>query len=661
MPRKFYYIGFSFLAGAILSAFFTVKINCCIVVAAFILSAILCFFVNTENKLKLVTLSLSFIIAVLQNVLFTVFEYDKILLYDNREVEFVGEIYNIQNISEQKQIIYCDGEIESQYKTRVKLYIDTSDYVISDEIYIKGTAAKLTDSLKFRDNTFSKSNGVFLQIKDVKRIKLLSSNSTIKKSIISFRHTINENIRATVKGDCGGFLIALLCSDKSMLSDKAIEDMYLSGISHITAVSGTHLVIVSIMFSFVLHLFRIRRKPHTITLIIIIWLFAIFADMSASVVRAAIVLTIIYAARLFNRSADAKNSLGLCAIIMLWGNPYGALSISFLLSFFAAFGVSVVTPMLIKDYSFEHGKKLKVSIITSCSVLFCIFPISVFSFDYVSIISPLSNIIIVPLSSVALLLTLISSLFIPIGFISNVLLYLAGIVSKIILIFSSIFADIPFATISAGSVILRIMTIISTTIFFISIVKIKKKQAIFMSMFISSLLVITSIFCNNLILNKVTSIIILSDRNSLNIMLYNSGKSVIMSMYGFDNIDEVISRYNKLYDINEIEYIISFTDSDEIIDLVDNNITMYSFEPAENESINNIHRFNDEIFGGELNISERTIEYKINDNVFYLSLNRMSYYINDEPYQIDISDSGCAVLIKFDDNISVRRLSNALR
>ena len=88
---------------------------------------------------------------------------------------------------------------------------------------------------------------------------------------------------------------------------------------------------------------------------------------------------------------------------------------------------------------------------------------------------------------------------------------------------------------------------------------------------------------------------------------------------------------------------------------------MYSFEPAENESINNIHRFNDEIFGGELNISERTIEYKINDNVFYLSLNRMSYYINDEPYQIDISDSGCAVLIKFDDNISVRRLSNALR
>ncbi len=661
MPRKFYYIGFSFLAGAILSAFFTAKINCCFIVAAFILSIFIFFFVNSQNKLKLTLISLSFIIAISQNVLFTVFRYDKILMYDNREVDFVGEIYNIQNISAQKQIIYCDGVIDDRYKTRVKLYMDTSDYVITDEIYIKGTAAKLTDSLKFRDNTFSKPNGVFLQINNIQRIKLMSSDVSVKKTILNFKNKINDKIQAEVKGDSGGFLIALLSSDKSILSDKAIEDMYLSGISHITAVSGTHLVIVSIMFSYILHIFRIRRKPHTIILIIVIWLFAVFADMSASVVRAAIVLTILYAARLFNRSADAKNSLGLCAIIMLFGNPYGALSISFLLSFFAAFGVSVLTPMLVKDHSFDRGRKIKISVITSLCVLVCIFPICIFTFEYVSIISPLSNIIVVPLSSIALILTLISALFIPFGLISNIILYLAGIVSKIILTLSSIFADMPFATISSGSVLLRITTIISAVILFVSIIIIKKRQAVFVSMLISLLLLITSILCNNLILNKATSIIILSDRNSLNIMLYNSGKSVIMNIYGFDSIDEVISRYNKLYDINEIEYIISFTDSDEIIELLDNSITMYSFDAAENESINNIHRFNDEIFGGKLNITQRTIEYEHNGNDFYLSLNRMSYYINDTQYRIDTSDSGCAMLIRFDDKITVRRLNNALR
>lgn len=138
-----------------------------------------------------------------------------------------------------------------------------------------------------------------------------------------------------------GVLSAILTGDRTRLSKDVTADFRGSGLSHILVVSGLHLILVSRLVGILMQHVCTPRRAKLLSLAFC-WLFALVSGLGSSIIRAAIMLTLVLVAELFNRRSDTLTSLMVAALLMGLQNPYVLLSVSFLLSFGAVAGLAAL-------------------------------------------------------------------------------------------------------------------------------------------------------------------------------------------------------------------------------------------------------------------------------------------------------------------------------
>ncbi len=138
-----------------------------------------------------------------------------------------------------------------------------------------------------------------------------------------------------------GVLSAILTGDKSRLPNDVTADFRGSGLSHILVVSGLHLILVSRLVGFLLSRLFTPRRAGALSLAFC-WIFAAVSGLGSSVIRAAVMLTLVYLAETLHRRSDTLTSLMAAALLMGLQNPHTLLSVSFLLSFGAVAGLAAL-------------------------------------------------------------------------------------------------------------------------------------------------------------------------------------------------------------------------------------------------------------------------------------------------------------------------------
>lgn len=191
---------------------------------------------------------------------------------------------------------------------------------------------------------------------------------------------------------------------------------------------------------------------------IVIWTFALFSGFSPSVTRAAVMLTLLLLSDVMLRSGDCMNTLGLCALIMPLNNPYMVRNPSFLLSLFGAMAVGAVAPRVVNvvQYKGIAGKLLK-SCIFSLTVMFTAMPVTMLFFDEISIVSPLTNVILVPFCTLALSLTVITAITGGVNFIAVPVLKTAGGIIHCVLSVTDKISSFSYSNITLNGANLRII------------------------------------------------------------------------------------------------------------------------------------------------------------------------------------------------------------
>ena len=159
-------------------------------------------------------------------------------------------------------------------------------------------------------------------------------------------HLLRESILRTVPEDAAGFLIALLTADRSLLSESAKNDFSTSGISHIIAISGTH---VSILLAFLIFLLGRGRRSTCIVGIPLVIFFVFMTGGTPSVTRAAVMQIILLLSMPLFREDDPPTSLAAGALIVLLWDPNSILQLSFLLSFGAVAGILLISERIRND------------------------------------------------------------------------------------------------------------------------------------------------------------------------------------------------------------------------------------------------------------------------------------------------------------------------
>lgn len=213
------------------------------------------------------------------------------------------------------------------------------------------------------------------------------------------------------------FLKGIILADRTEMDSETVQDFNRSGMVHLLAISGTHIVVIFGMFYFLLtHFSPLRfRKYAVISSIVFIWLFAGFIGFGNSVLRSCIMLTVYFIYVLLQRKPDLLHSLALSAMIILLGDTQQLFDVGFQLSFLAVLGIFWLNKPLLKYFPRRDGyfKKLIFNTITiSLSAQLATLPLVLYYFHQFSLISIPANIVIVPFSELLIVFSFLMTVLI---------------------------------------------------------------------------------------------------------------------------------------------------------------------------------------------------------------------------------------------------------
>ena len=205
-----------------------------------------------------------------------------------------------------------------------------------------------------------------------------------------------------LNSDTASIFSALLLGNDAKIDNGVCRDFSRLGISHVLAISGMHITLISAMISFILSLVKIPRKPKYIILILAVIFFVALTGFSESCIRAGIMMCLFYAFSLFGIKTDSLTSLFLSVSLILAFAPFFIFSVSLQLSFLAMLGC-IISVKLIRRIKLYRVVKRKIpryfiyTIITSLMVMGFTMLVLLINFGSVSLLSPISNLVFVPI------------------------------------------------------------------------------------------------------------------------------------------------------------------------------------------------------------------------------------------------------------------------
>lgn len=313
------------------------------------------------------------------------------------------------------------------------------------------------------------------------------------KYVLSLRGDIINTLSANIGGDSGALAVALLTGNKMKISDESYNNFKYAGASHIMAVSGFHLTVLIGIIVFILKRLHINDKCISIVSVFSVLLVIGLAGFSKSVIRAGIMMLVMTGAKLINRRADALNSLGI-SVFLICLNPFAVTDIGAQLSILSVLSLLTLQPHIIKAFdknavSVSDGFNVVTytnkligfgvnGFSVALSIMIFTMPVMYLFFGYVSVVGLIANILIVPLGSICIIISLLSYVGIKLGILTAVLSKICGTLNGVLLWLVHRFASLENSVISISwyfGFILAVIALAFAVCFFSADKKLMKK------------------------------------------------------------------------------------------------------------------------------------------------------------------------------------------
>lgn len=181
----------------------------------------------------------------------------------------------------------------------------------------------------------------------------LSGRSPVsfRQTALSWREEVLDIFRSwSLDPDVFAVVSALAVGDKSMLTSELKDSYTAAGTSHVLALSGLHIGILTVLVSWLLRPLRYMRGGKwiiSLCLFFFLWGFAFLSGLSSSVIRAVLMFSIYVIAPVFTESRySGFYAISLAAFLMLLYNPLYLFDISFQLSFTAVLSIMLFYPWI---------------------------------------------------------------------------------------------------------------------------------------------------------------------------------------------------------------------------------------------------------------------------------------------------------------------------
>ncbi len=204
-----------------------------------------------------------------------------------------------------------------------------------------------------------------------------------------------------------------------------------SGTMHIFAISGLHIVLISAMLWQLLRVLRFSRRGCGIITLPLIWFYTAATGWQPSAIRATIMMSVIIGGWTLARPSGMLNSLAAAALLILAFDPHQLFGASFQLSFFVVLSLALLMPhfqtrignwleydplfppeLATRAQRWTRGlaRMVLLSLAVSVAAWLGALPLTALYFNLLGPVTLLANLVIVPLSNIALAANLASLL-----------------------------------------------------------------------------------------------------------------------------------------------------------------------------------------------------------------------------------------------------------
>jgi competence protein ComEC len=317
-----------------------------------------------------------------------------------------------------------------------------------------------TDDNDFDYITYLKRDGIrtILSFPEIEKRELISLDFlenlklNIYRSIFSIKRNFESTIDKHILEPNASYINGILLGTRQNIPDDLKEAFNKTSTTHVLAISGYNIMIISWAVLMLFIYFFKRRTAFWISVLVIIF-FTIMTGASASVVRASIMGLLLLFAQGYGRLYDTRNSIILAGALMVFINPFVLVfDIGFQLSFLAVMGLIYLYPVLnfkLKKIPALGGMK-EITLMTLSAQIF-VLPLLVYYFNNFSIVSLPANVMILPFVPYAMLLGFLTGIlgmfFAPVGgFLAQIAGFIAWAITNFQLNVIQYFSRLPFAS-----------------------------------------------------------------------------------------------------------------------------------------------------------------------------------------------------------------------
>lgn len=363
----------------------------------FVLLFFLFFLFFRWYRFCLVCLFFSFLFLALWR--YHLWQSDNLAQYNSQKVEMVGTVCEEPDRrgGSQKILLCVSGE---EVLISMGPY---PEYYYGDSLSFRGTLKAPEAIEDFRYDYYLARYGIYSLSYQPSLKKLGESggfNNYFFRGLFNLKKKLFEIINRGMPEPEAGLGNALILGYKRTVSNDNLDKFSIIGISHMIAISGTHITMLSAMMMKFLLLFRLKKKRAFYLSIIILFLYVLLTGWQTSAVRSLIMGTMALWAACFGRDVKIELALVLSAFVMLFFNPTLLRDdLGFQLSFLAMLALIYIYP--IGDYFGQKffGKKKQVKLVwdvlnVTLAAQLVTAPVSLINFGRFSVIAPLANIVI---------------------------------------------------------------------------------------------------------------------------------------------------------------------------------------------------------------------------------------------------------------------------
>lgn len=342
-------------------------------------------------------------------------------------VSYIGEVLDLPQ--QKPRSVACEVQLTYPVDKKIMLYLhsdsNSQTLVPGDELLVSVEVQPFKnlgnpddfDYVGFMQNKgFSGS----AYANSLSWLKTGRQSSSIKAKALRVRAKMLDVYKGFgLDHDAYSFISAITLGYKADLSDDLKDAFRASGTSHVLAVSGLHVGVIYIVIIFLFSFLGRRGKFFVIKQLLVLlclWAYVFITGMPVSVVRAAIMLSLMCIGNMLNREGITYNTLAVAAFFILIINPFNLFDVGFQLSFAAVIAILFFQPKLSKLYN----PKTKVVdyiwnlLMISLAAQLGVFPLVLYYFGTFPTYFFITNLLVLPFIAIiiysAVLLTFLSLL-----------------------------------------------------------------------------------------------------------------------------------------------------------------------------------------------------------------------------------------------------------